>query len=175
LFEAYTPGERDYSALVSKIKQSGADVLFLGGYHTEAGLIARQLNEQASHIQIIGGDSLMTDELWSIAGPSAEGLMMSFGPDPRNRPEARTAIEALRRKAFEPEGYTLYTYAAVQVIADGIKNGGKTDTLKVAAALRKEKADTVLGELGFDAKGDVTGPTYVMYKWHDGKYAQIGE
>jgi branched-chain amino acid transport system substrate-binding protein len=176
LFEAYTPGERDYSALISKLKQAGTQVLFIGGYHTEAGLIARQLKEQAASMQIIGGDALVTDELWSISGPAAEGLMMTFGPDPRNKPEAKTAIEELRKQGFEPESYTLYTYAGVQALAQGLtRAGAKPDPLKVAAALRGAPVATVLGALSFDAKGDVLGPTYVIYQWHHGKYAETGE
>ena len=176
LFETYTPGERDYSALISKLKQAGAQVLFLGGYHTEAGLIARQLKEQKSPIPIFGGDALVTDELWSIAGPAAEGMMMTFGPDPRNRAEAKPALEALRKSKFEPEGYTLYTYAAVQVLAEGVKHAGKgADASKIAAAIRQTPTETVMGKLGFDDKGDVTGPTYVLYRWHDGHYAEAKE
>ncbi|HEU0118833.1 MAG TPA: ABC transporter substrate-binding protein, partial [Alphaproteobacteria bacterium] len=55
LFEAYTPGERDYSALVTKLKRADVQVLVIGGYHTEAGLIARQIKEQGANIQIVGG------------------------------------------------------------------------------------------------------------------------
>ncbi len=175
LFEAYTPGERDYSALVSRLKQAGVQVLFIGGYHTEVGLIARQLKEQGATIQIMGGDALVTDELWKIAGPAAEGLLMSFGPDPRLRPEAAGLLAALRKSGYEPEGYTFYTYAAVQALADAIKSAGKNDPAKVAAALRATPAQTVIGKLSFDAKGDVAGPTYVLYRWHDGKYAEVGE
>lgn len=175
MYEAYTPGERDYSALISKLKEAGAQVLFIGGYHTEAGLIARQLKEQGSSIQIVGGDALVTDELWSIAGSSAEGLLMSFGPDARNLPSAKGPMEALRKAGFEPEGYTLYSYAAVQVVAEGLKRAGKSDPLKVAAALRSAPVPTVLGNLGFDAKGDINNTAYVMYQWHNGKYAEVHE
>lgn len=175
LFEAYTPGERDYSALVSKLKQAGTQVLFIGGYHTATGLIARQLKEQGANVQIFGGDALTTDELWSIAGSSAEGMMMSFGPDPRNLPEGKAPIEAFRKAGFEPEGYTLYSYATMQAMAEGIKRAGKDAPLKVAAALRQAPIPTVLGSIGFDAKGDIAGSGYVMYRWHDGKYAEVGE
>ncbi len=174
-FEAYTPGERDYSSLISKLKQVDAQVLLIGGYHTETGLIARQLKEQGAHIQIIGGDALMTDEFWSISGPAGEGVLMTFGPDPRNRPDAKTALDTLRKSGYEPEGYTLYTYAAVQAVAEGIRRVGSPDPMKVAADLRKSQTKTVLGTLSFDAKGDIIGPAYVLYRWHDGKYKEIGE
>lgn len=175
LFNSYRAGERDYSALVSSLKESGINVLFIGGYHTEAGLIARQLNAQNTKIQIIGADALVTDEYWSIAGPAAEGTLMTFGPDPRQKPNATTALNKLRQSGFEPEGYTLYAYAAVQVLASGISAAKSDDSLKVAAALRQGTSQTILGPIGFDAKGDVSGPTYVMYRWHNGKYAEVQE
>jgi branched-chain amino acid transport system substrate-binding protein len=175
LFEPFTPGEHDYSALVSKLKQLGVQVLMMGGYPIEEGLITRQLKEQDATVQILGADGLTTDQFWSIAGPAADGVLFTFNPDPRKRPEAKAAVEALRKSGQEPEGYTLYTYAAAQLIAEGIKRAGKADPAKVSAALRQAPTNTVLGPLGFDAKGDVTGASYVLYRWHDGKYAEIGE
>ncbi|HUY68608.1 MAG TPA: branched-chain amino acid ABC transporter substrate-binding protein [Alphaproteobacteria bacterium] len=175
LFDAYTPGEQDYSALISKLKRARAQVVFIGGYHTEIGLIARQLKQQGAAIQIVAPDSLMTKEFWTIAGPSGEGVLMSFGRDPRDLPEAKAAIAALRKSGFEPEGYTLYTYAAVQVVVDGIKRAGAPDPMKAAAAIRAKPISTVIGTLKYDAKGDVDGFKYVMYRWHDGNYKEIGE
>ncbi len=173
LLDTYKAGERDYSALVSKLKRAGIGTLFIGGYHTEIGLIARQAREQGATFQIIGGDALVTDELWSIAGPAAEGLLMTFGPDPRTKPEAKDALAALQRAGYEPEGYTLYSYAAVQVLAEAMTRAKTPE--KAAVALRQSPVKTVLGNLSFDAKGDVSGPTHVIYRWHDGKYAEIRE
>lgn len=176
LFEAYTPAERDYAALIAKLGKVGAEYLFIGGYHTEAGLIARQLAERGQHPQILGGDALVTDEFWKISGKAGEGVLMTFGPDPRNRPEAKAAISALRSGGYEPEGYTLYTYAAVETVAEALRRAGNAqDTLKAASNLRKEPVRTVLGDLTFDDKGDIVGTGYVLYRWHDGKYAEEGK
>ena len=172
LFDTYTPKERDYSPLISKLKQAGTEVLVIGGYHTETGLIARQIVEQKANIQIVGGNALFTDELWKIAGTAAEGLLMSYTSDPRKSPDAKSAIDALRKAGFEPEGFTLNSYAGIQVIAEGIKRAGQ-DPLKVAAAIRAEPVQTVLGKLTYDAKGDITNLSYAMYRWHDGKYAEV--
>lgn len=173
MFDNYTPKERDYGPLVSKLKQAGADVLVIGGYHTETGLIARQIKEQKAEIQIVGGNALMTDELWKIAGPAAEGLLMSYTSDPRKSPDAREAIAALRKSGFEPEGFTLNSYAAVQAVAEAIRRGGK-DAAKAAAALRRDPAvPTVLGLVHFDAKGDINPVVYAMFRWHDGHYAEV--
>jgi branched-chain amino acid transport system substrate-binding protein len=174
LYEAYNAGDRDYSALVARLKELGTDVLFIGGYHTEAGMITRQLREQGANIQVMGGDALMTEEFWSITGKAGEGVLMTFGPDPRNKPGAQTVAAAIRKAGYEPEGYTLYSYAAVQTLAAAIEKVGKADdTKRVADALRATNFNTVLGALGFNARGDVTGPGFVVYRWHDGKYAEV--
>ena len=83
LVESYTAGEKDYSALVSKLKAEGIGVLYIGGYHTEAGLMARQAKEQGMELQIVSGDALVTDEYWAITGDAGEGTLMTFSPDPR--------------------------------------------------------------------------------------------
>ncbi len=73
LVAAYTPGEHDYSALVSRMKQAGIQVIYLGGYHTEAGLIIRQAKEQGMNVTLISGDALVTKEFWQIAGDAGRG------------------------------------------------------------------------------------------------------
>lgn len=173
LYEAYTAGEKDYSALVSKLKQVGANVVYVGGYHTEAGLLARQMKDQGVSAPIVSGDALVTNEYWSITGPAGEGTMMTFGPDPRELPNAKGVVERFRKAGYEPEGYTLYTYAALQIYADAVKAAKSTDVTKVAAELRKTTYNTVIGTIGFDSKGDLTTPAYVWYRWNDGKYAQV--
>ena len=173
VYEAYTAGEKDYSALVSKLKQEAVDVVYIGGYHTEAGLIARQMKDQGLKAPIVSGDALVTNEYWSITGPAGEGTMMTFGPDPREMPEAKAAVEKFRKAGYEPEGYTLYTYAALQIWAEAAKQANSTDAAKVADVLRKNTYNTVIGKIGFDAKGDVTTPAYVWYRWNNGQYAQV--
>lgn len=173
LYEAYTPGEKDYSALVSKLKQANIDVLYVGGYHTEAGLMARQMKDQGMSTGIVSGDALVTNEYWAITGAAGEGTMMTFGPDPREKAEAKDIVEKFRKAGYEPEGYTLYTYAAMQIYAAAVKEAGSTDVAKVEPILRKTSYNTVIGKIGFDAKGDVTSPAYVWYKWSNGQYAEV--
>ncbi len=170
LYEAYTAGEKDYSALVSKLKHNGVEVLYVGGYHTEAGLIARQMRGQGMSTRLVSGDALVTEEYWSITGPAGEGTLMTFSPDPRKNPTAAGLVKRFRATGYEPEGYTLYTYGAIQAWAAAVEKARSTDTAKVIKVLRNSKFDTVLGSIGFDAKGDVTAPGYVFYEWKQGKY-----
>ncbi|MBI3446064.1 MAG: branched-chain amino acid ABC transporter substrate-binding protein [Magnetospirillum sp.] len=170
LYEAITTGEKDYSALVTKLKQVKADILFFGGYHAEAGLIVRQLRDQGMQTRLMGGDALMTEEYWAITGPAGEGTLTTFSPDPAKNPGNTELVKYFRAQKYEPEGYTLYTYGTIQAWAQAAEKAKSTDWKKVAAVLKSEKFDTVLGKIGFDSKGDVAAPGYVMYVWKGGKY-----
>ncbi len=170
MYEAYTAGEKDYSAIITKMRAAGIDVFYLGGYHTEAGLMIRQAREQGYGVQLISGDALVTDEYWKITGKSGEGTLMTFSPDPRKNPVALPVVKRFRDGGYEPEGYTLYTYGAIQAWAKAVEKAGSLDLNKVIAALRNNKFETVLGKIGFDKKGDVTAPGYVWYEWKNGTY-----
>jgi branched-chain amino acid transport system substrate-binding protein len=173
LYEAYTAGEKDYTALVTKLKQAAIDVLYVGGYHTEAGLIARQMRDQGMNTILVSGDALVTQEFWQITGKAGEGTLMTFSPDPRKSPEAKGLVEKFRAAKVEPEGYVLYTYAAVQTFAKALEKAGALDTKKVVDAMNSTEFDTVLGKYKFDSKGDPSLPPYVFYEWKDGKYEQL--
>jgi len=170
VYEAITGGEKDYSALVTKLKQAKVDVLFLGGYKTEGGLIVRQMRDQGMKTVLMGGDALVTEEYWAITGAAGEGTLMTFSPDPRKNPANTELVKYYRAQNYEPEAYTLYTYGTIQAWAQAAEKAKSTDWKKVAAVLKSEKFDTVLGRIGFDAKGDVAAPGYVMYVWKNGTY-----
>jgi branched-chain amino acid transport system substrate-binding protein len=166
VYEGINVGEKDFSALVSKIKASGADLVYWGGLHTEGGLIVRQMRDQGVKAPLMGGDGITSDEFATVGGPGVEGTLMTFPPDPRKRPEAKAVVEKFRAKKFEPEAYTLYSYAAVEVIKQAAEQAKSLDPKKVAEVLHSgKKFKTVIGELGFDKKGDITRPDYVMYVW----------
>ena len=174
LNEAYTAGEKDYTALVSKLKDAGIDAVYVGGYHTEGGLILRQLREQGSQAQMISGDAFNTEEFWTITGPAGEGMIFTFAPEPRNFPTAKEIVEKFKASGYDPEGYTLYTYAAVQAYAQAVEAvGSAEDNKKLAEWLRAgNTVKTVLGDISLNEKGDIKDAKYVWYKFHDGKYAE---
>lgn len=173
MYEAYTAGEKDYSALVSKMKAESIDVIYIGGYHTEAGLILRQARGRGLQAQLISGDALVTQEYWQITGDIGEGTLMTFSPDPRKNPDAAPVVKRFRDAGTEPEGYVLYTYAAIQAWAQAAEQAKSTEFDKVVESLNTNKFNTVLGNIGFDDKGDVTAPGYVFYEWHKGNYDYV--
>ena len=166
MLEGVNPGEKDYSALVSKLKQNGIDLVYFGGYYTEAGLIIRQMRDQGLKAPLMGGDGMVDRELVAIAGPAAEGTLTTFPPDARKNPAAKDVVAAFKAKGIEPEGYTLYAYAAVQILAKAVEATGSTDGEKLAAYLHGGKPTaTVIGDIAYDKKGDITRPDYVLYEW----------
>ncbi|MDP1881504.1 MAG: branched-chain amino acid ABC transporter substrate-binding protein, partial [Bradyrhizobium sp.] len=166
--------DKDFNSIVSRLKRDNIDLVFVGGYHQESGLILRQMRDQGLKTVLMAGDALNDKEFASITGPAAEGTLFTFGPDPRNKPTAKAIVEKFKAKNIDPEGYTLYTYAAMQVWAKAVAKVGSTDPKKVMEAIKAGEWDTVLGKMGFDAKGDIKAIDYVVYKWDaKGNYTQI--
>ncbi|GGE18610.1 branched chain amino acid ABC transporter substrate-binding protein [Aureimonas endophytica] len=166
MYEGVNVGDKDFSSLISKMKGAGVEVIYWGGLHTEGGLIIRQSADAGFKPVFMSGDGITSDEFASIGGPAVDGTLMTFGPDARKNPAAKSVVDAFRKAGFEPEAYTLYSYAAVQVIADGIKKAGSTDPQKVAEKLHEgEPISTVIGTLAFDKKGDRKDADYTMYVW----------
>ena len=140
MYEAITQGDKDFTALVSKMKQANIDVIYFGGYQTEAGLIVRQARDQGLKAPLIGGDALVTEEFWKITGPSGEGTMMTFPPDPRKVPAAKAVVDRSWPEGYNPEGYTLYTYAAIQAFEDAAEKAKSVKLDDLSKALHSMKA-----------------------------------
>jgi branched-chain amino acid transport system substrate-binding protein len=166
VYQAYFPGKADYSAEVAELQAADIAVAFIGGYHTEIGLMARQARDRGYRVQLIAGLTLATEEFGLIAGPAAEGTLFIDNPDPRRNPEAKAVIERFRASGFEPEGQTLSAYGAVQAWAQAVQAAGSFDIKAVSAAMHGHEFETVLGRIGFDQKGDVTLQSPVVYVWH---------
>jgi branched-chain amino acid transport system substrate-binding protein len=176
LFEGINPGEKDYTAIVTKLKNLGAEFVYFGGYHTEAGLMLRQATDQGYKLPLMTGDSIATSEFWQISGPAGDGTLFTFPTDPRRSPNAAHALEQFKAQGFDPEGFTLFSYGVVQAIAEGIKRAGSDDPKAVAKALESGDAiETVMGPVKFDGKGDIKDPRYDINVWKEGKYAPIAK
>ncbi len=177
MYEGINIGDKDFSALISKMKAANVGVIYYGGLHTEAGLIVRQAADQGLKAVLMSGDGITSDEFAAIGGPAVEGTLMTFAPDPRKNPAAQDVVKKFRDAGFEPEAYTLYAYSAMQVIAEAAKAAGSVDAQTVATEVKKGATyDTVIGALSYDEKGDITRPDYTMYVWKpdaDGKITYI--
>lgn len=176
-YEGITPGERDYMALVSRLKQQRVEILVWGGLHGEAGVLLRQMREQGLNALMIGGDGIATAELAAIVGDAVEGTLMTLGPDPTKREDAKPVLAKFAAKNINAETYTLYSYAAVQVVKQAAEKAGSLDPKKVADIMHSGMSfDTVLGKVSYTKKGDRNDADYVIYVWKkllDGKMSFV--
>src|SRR5438132_1640610 len=174
MYESYNKGDKDFAAIVSRMKRDNIDLVYVGGYHQESGLLVRQMRDQGLKTVLMAGDALADKEFATITGPAGEGTLFTFGPDPRNKPTAKAIVEKFKAKSIDPEGFTLYTYAAMQVWSKAAAKAGTTDPKKVMETIKAGEWDTVIGKLSFDAKGDIKVIDYVVYKWDaKGNYVEI--
>jgi branched-chain amino acid transport system substrate-binding protein len=184
VYEGVNKDDKDFTALISKLKAANVDLVYWGGLHDTGGLIVRQMRDQGVKAPLMGGDGITDDEFATIAGPGAEGTLMTFSPDPRTNPANKQIVDVFRKKGFEPQAYTLYSYAALQVIKQAAEQAKTLDTKKVAAVISAGKPfKTVLGDIAFDKKGDVSNDgyvvngkkkdRYVLYTWKKGPDGKI--
>jgi branched-chain amino acid transport system substrate-binding protein len=169
LFSGFDPGQLDYGELLDEVKRKGIDVLYTGAYSAESALIVRQARDADLDFQLVSGDALHNSDFGLIAGDAANGARFTFDIDPRTRPSAKSIVQRFRAVDYEPEGYTIHTYAALQVWVQAVEAAGSVDANAVVKAMRRQPFDTVLGSLSFDDKGDLTQHDYAWYLWHNGK------
>jgi branched-chain amino acid transport system substrate-binding protein len=165
IFDSYTAEQADYKSTVDKLVDAKVDVLYAGGYQGDIGIIIRQAKNEIPDLKLISGDSLVSEDFPVIAGEAGEGAYFTFGPDMRLNPKAAGVVAAFRdEEAYEPGGYTLYSYGAVQAWAQAVQQAESLEPGAVIDALKIGSFDTVLGKIGFDEKGDVTGiSAFVWY------------
>ncbi len=170
MFDQIQPGEADYSALVTRFEDAGIDILYYGGYATEAALIVSQLRSMGSEIMMVGGDGVGNTDFWDIADQAGEGTLVTFPPNLRQLEAARSIlVDQLGFESQSPSDRALFALSAVQAWAQAAERVGTTDPLSVAAELRQAEFDTALGRIGFDQNGDITGfETFSWYIWQDG-------
>jgi branched-chain amino acid transport system substrate-binding protein len=185
MYEGVNKDDKDFTAVVSKLKAANPDLIYWGGLHDTAGLIVRQMRDQGIRAPLMGGDGITDNEFAAIAGPGAEGTLMTFPPDPRTNPANRDIVAAFRNKrGFEPQAYTLYSYAAVQIVKQAAEAAKSLDPRKIADVMHSGKTfTTVLGDIAFDKKGDVANDgyviggkkkdRYVLYTWKKGPDGRI--
>jgi branched-chain amino acid transport system substrate-binding protein len=171
LNEALTPGDKDFSALTTRIKAEKVDIVYFGGYHPEAGLLARQLHDISVNALIIGGDGLSNTEFANIGGDSAEGTLFTNASDALKNADSKAAADALQAKGIPPEAFTMNAFAAVEVIKAGIeKVKSADDPQAVATALKSgEPIATAIGKITYGGTGDMTSQSFSLYKWEHGK------
>ena len=171
LNDGLTPGDRDFSALTTRLKSEKVEVIYFGGYHPEGGLLVRQLADLGVKATIIGGDGLSNSEYWAIGTNAAQGTLFTNASDATKSPDSKAATDALTARNIPIEAFTLNAYAAVEVIKAGIEKVKSADDAEaVAEALKSgEPIQTVIGKLTYGETGDLTSQSFALFQWQDGK------
>jgi branched-chain amino acid transport system substrate-binding protein len=174
LFEGITPGAVDYTAVINKIKNSGAEAVIFGGYHPEASKLVSQMKKRAMDIAFISDDGVKDQTFIKVAGEFAEGVYASGPMDTATNPLTIQATKEHQDKyGADPGAFYLNAYAAVQALFNAIKVAGSTDYDAVTNALRTSYVDTTLGKIKFDSKGDAEGVGFSMYQVQNGVYVEL--
>ena len=173
LYEGITPGAVDYSAIVNKIKYSGAEAVIFGGYHPEASKIVTLMRKKKMKTLFISDDGVKDDTFIKVAGKYAEGVYATGPKDVSDNPLAKKANED-HKKTYgqDPGAFFLNAYAATQALLNAIDKAGSTDYDAVSKALKTEYVETPLGKIKFDERGDAEGVGFSMYQVKNGMYVE---
>lgn len=172
IFEGITQGDRDFNAILTKVKSLNPDLIYFGGMYPEGGLLAKQMRELGIKAQYMGGDGLYVPGYIDIAGKNAEGSIMTFLAPPWDEfPAAKAFVSKFVPKYGQIKTYAPFAYDAANIIIDAIKRAGTTDRAAIVKAIHETKDfNGVVGITNFDEKGDTTNKAMFIYTVKDGKF-----
>ncbi len=167
--EEIAQGDKDFSALVGRLKSVEPDVVYFGGIFREAGYLIRQMRQGGLSATFMSADGVLDPEFVKIAGEeAAQGAYLTFAPDPRLLASARSFIQRYEAR-YGPIGpYVLYTYDATGVLLHAIQvakplTNTKEALRKVLKVMHTSTYDGTLGRLRWDKNGDLSASPYVVY------------
>ncbi len=168
-FDALTPGENDYSTILTKLKQAAPDVVFFTGYYKEAGSLLRQKKEMGFNVPFIGGDATNNTDVVKIAGvAAAAGFYFISAPLPQDLPTAKAFIDQFKKKyGAEPNSiYPVLAGDGLNVVVAALKGTKGGNSAQIGAYLHNKLKDFqgLTGKISFNAKGDRVGEVYRAYK-----------
>ncbi|MDY0304966.1 MAG: branched-chain amino acid ABC transporter substrate-binding protein [Desulfovibrionaceae bacterium] len=174
LFEGVTPGAVDYSAVVQKIKSSGAEAVIYGGYHPEASKIVTQMRKKDMKMPFLSDDGVKDDTFIKVAGEFAEGVYATGPKDISKNPMYAKALEE-HKKTFgaDPGAFFYEAYSAAQALLNALDKAKSTKYDDIVKALRTEYVETPVGKIKFDARGDAEGVGFAIYQVQGGKYVEL--
>jgi branched-chain amino acid transport system substrate-binding protein len=175
-FDAITPGEKDFSAVLTKVKSLAPDVTYFTGYYPEGGLLAKQFKDLGVPGKFMAGDANNDPTFIKEAGSAAEGVYVTSTPLPQDMGTAKSFVERYKKRWNQDPGpYSALEYDAVNVVLNAIKTGGSTDRAKIIKAITATRAYSgATGKIGFDKKGDRNSVLYISYIIKDGKFVPFG-
>lgn len=160
-------GQKDFSEPIAQAERAKPDLLFFGGVFTEAALILKQLRATDSKLAFLSGDGSKNDDLFRLAGAASDGAFFTVGGVPvENLPSAADFVERYKARygGAAPRTFDHYAYVATRLALAAFRKAGGPDRAKVLEALRRTEAQTMLGDISFDSKGDTNKSFISMTK-----------
>ncbi len=175
-FDAVTPGEKDFSAVLTKVKSLNPDATYYTGYYPEGGLMAKQFKDLGVSGKFMAGDANNDPTFVSEAGPASEGDFITSTPLPQDQSTARAFIgRYTKRWNQDPGPYSALEYDAVNVVLDAIRRAGMADRAAIIKSLTATKGyQGATGTINFDKKGDRLSVLYITYIIKNGKFVVYG-
>jgi branched-chain amino acid transport system substrate-binding protein len=161
----YAEGDSDFSAQLTAIRPERPDVLFIPGYYTDAGLIARQARSLGLTATLLGADGWDSPKLVEIGGDAIEGAYFANHysvDDPA--PAVRRFVDAYKKRyGAEPDSIAATSYDAMRLLADAITRAGSTEGKRVREALASTRDfPGVTGLITMDADRNPIKPAVVL-------------
>lgn len=168
-----TPGEKDFSTIVTKMKTLSADATYFTGYYAEGSLLLKQMRNLGIKTPFLAGDANNDPTFMSVAGADAEGVLMTSPPMVETLPAAAQFIDKYKKQfKIEPGAYAVYSYDGVMLVADAIKRANSTDKAKIIESLKNTKDfKAITSTINFDQNGDLSKPGYVAVVVKQGKFS----
>ena len=170
-YESYGKDDVDFSALLTKVKASKPEVLFLPDYYNKVGLIAKQVKETGLNVTLIGPDGWDSPELVKVAGDAIEGGYFSNHYSPEDtRPEVVNWVKKYKEKFHQtPDALGTLAYDATNMLLEAIRKANNGDPGKIRDALASLSGFTgVTGQFTMDENGDPI-KNAVIIRIHGGK------
>ena len=174
LYEGITPNAVDYSAVVQKIKRADAEAVIFGGYHPEASKIVTLMRKKKMETHFISDDGVKDDTFIKVAKEYAEGVYAT-GPKDVSKNTLTKIYNDKHKAEFKSDAGAFFDNAVSAAIAllTAVKNAGSTDYDAIVSALRTKEADTPVGIIKFDDRGDAIGVGFAMYQVQNGQYVEF--
>ncbi|KPI01531.1 MULTISPECIES: branched-chain amino acid ABC transporter substrate-binding protein [Streptomyces] len=175
-------GDTDFSALVTKIKNSKADLVYYGGQYDESEKLTKQLKDGGVKVPLFGGDGMFSDTYIQTAGKTSEGdLATSVGQPVDSLPSAADFIKKYKASGLKGDygTYGGYSYdaatAIIKAIANVVKDGKIPDgaRAKIVDEVQKTKFEGIAGPVSFDEFGDTTNKQLTVYQVVNGKWKAV--
>jgi branched-chain amino acid transport system substrate-binding protein len=175
-------GDKDFSTLVTKIKNSGADLLYYGGQYDESQIITKQLKDAGAKIPLMGGDGMFTPTYIKTAGKAAEGdFATSVGVPVDTLPAAQDFIKKYKAAKYPGDygTYGGYSYdaatAIIKAVGSVVKDGKVPSDARrqIVAAVQKSDFDGIAGHVSFDQYGDTTNKQLTVYQVKNGAWKNV--